>query len=95
MQNGFKKDTPTTDNTFILNGIIEKQKALKKPLYVCFVDFKSAFDMINRKALLYKMANQHIGGNFFKIIRSMLNKAKGRVKLDSELGELIENTQGV
>ena len=95
MQNGFKKDTPTTDNTFILNGIIEKQTSLKKPLYVCFVDFKSAFDLINRKALLYKMENQNIRGNFFKTIRSMLNNAKTRVKWDSELGEIIENTQGV
>ena len=29
LQNGFNKDTPVTDNVFILNGIIEKYKALK------------------------------------------------------------------
>ena len=95
MQNGFKKDTPATDNTFILNGIIEKYKVTKKPLYVCFVDFKSAFDFVNRKALLYKLASQNITGRFFKIIRSMLTKSKCRVKWDSELGEILDNVQGV
>ena len=58
MQNGFKPDARTTDNTFILNGIIEKYTALKRPLYICFVDFKSAFDHVNRQALLFKLTNQ-------------------------------------
>ena len=80
LQNGFKKDTPVTDNIFNLNGILEKQKALKKPLYVCFVDFKSAFDLVNRQALFYKLKCQDIKGNFYKVIRSMLTKAKSRVK---------------
>ena len=75
-QNGFKKDTPVTDNIFILNGIIEKQKANKKPLYICFVDFKSAFDLINRQALFYKLRKNDIQGKFYKIIRSMLKNAK-------------------
>ena len=94
-QNGFKKDTPVTDNIFILNGIIEKYKACKKTLYICFVDFKSAFDVIDRQALLYKLQKQDIKGNFYRILRSMLTKAKSRVKWDSKIGELFNNLYGV
>ena len=42
---------------FILNGIIDKCKAKGRPLYTCFVDFKSVFDLITRSALLFKLMN--------------------------------------
>ena len=87
-QNRFKKDCPVTDNIFILNGIIEKQKALKKPLYICFVDFKSAFDLITREALFYKLRKNDINGKFYRIIRSMLVNAKSGVKWDGRSGEI-------
>ena len=59
-QNGFKDGHCTLDNVFILNGIIEKHKALKRPLYICYIDFKSAFDYVNRHALLYKLLNRGV-----------------------------------
>ena len=95
MQNGFKKDVPVTDNVFILNGIIEKSNAEKKPLYICFVDFNLAFDLINRQALFYKLRKQDIKGRFYKIIRNMLINAQSRVKWDSKLGSIIDNLYGV
>ena len=95
MQNGFKKDAPVTDNVFILNGIIEKTKAEMKPLYICFVDFKSAFDLVNRQALFYKLRKQDIKGKFYKIIRSMLMNAKSKVKWNANLGNIVDNLYGV
>ena len=56
-QNGFKPNSCAIDNIFLLNGIIDKCKANGRPLYTCFIDFKSAFDLINRSALLYKLLN--------------------------------------
>ena len=52
---GFMKGCKTTDNIFILNGIIERQLILGQPLLVCFVDFSKAFDLINRNILFYKL----------------------------------------
>ena len=95
LQNGFNKNAPVTDNIFILNGIIEKYKVTKKPLYICFVDFKSAFDLVNRQALFYKLKKQDIKGKFYRIIKSMLSKAKSRVKWDKNLGDIIDNLYGV
>ena len=54
-QNGFKMGSQSTDNLFILNSILEKYEANKRPLYICYLDFKSAFDYINRHALLFKL----------------------------------------
>lgn len=95
LQNGFKPDAQTTDNLFILNAILEKYRALKRPVYVCFVDFKSAFDYVNRHALLYKLLQRGMGGKLFNILRDLFNKAKSRVKWNDTLGDLFENIYGV
>lgn len=94
-QNGFKQGVQSTDNLFILNSIIEKYEAKKAPLYICFVDFKSAFDHINRSALLYKLLTQGFHGKFFRILRSLFDNTKSRVKWDNQIGELFENVYGV
>ena len=57
-QYGFKRGTKSTDNLFILNGVVENYQAQKRPVYMCFVDFKSAFDYIIRHALLFKLISQ-------------------------------------
>ena len=46
-QNGFKKGSRTVDHVFILTTFIDKcVKKLKSPLYVCFVDFRKAYDSV-------------------------------------------------
>ena len=94
-QNGFNEGARATDNIFILNGIIEKYQNLKKPLYICYVDFKSAFDLINRKALLYKIMKKQYGGKMYDIIKSMFNKSKSQVKWNGEIGDIFDNEHGV
>ncbi|MEW8544065.1 MAG: reverse transcriptase family protein [Candidatus Thiodiazotropha sp.] len=71
-QIGFKKGCRTADHMFILTTLIDKYvKKLKSPLYVCFVDFKKAYDSIWRQALLYKLLMVNINGLFFNILKSM------------------------
>ena len=83
------------DNIFILNGIIDKCKEIGRPLFACFVDFKSAFDLINRSALLYKLMNQGSNGKFLAVMKSMFRNATSRVKWGGHLGEIFENIYGV
>ena len=70
-QTGFRTKCRTTDNIFILNAIIEKQRAFKKPLYTCFIDFTKAFDYINRDALCQKLLKRGIDGPILGTIKSM------------------------
>ena len=94
-QFGFKEKHGAVDNAFILDSIIEINKARGRPTYVCYIDLKSAFDMILRAALLWKMRKQGIKGKFFAIISSMFKKAKSSVKWAGQLGETFENICGV
>ena len=43
---GFRKNMGAVDNIFIVHGLINKFIGEKKKLYVCFVDFTKAFDLL-------------------------------------------------
>ena len=92
---GFKKKHGSIDNAYILDSIIDICKARGRPTYVCYIDLKSAFDMIIRAALLFKLRRQGIKGKFFSLINSMFKKATSTVKWDGQLGETFENICGV
>jgi len=47
-QYGFRKNRSTNDAIYILRHILEKEK---RPLYLCFIDLKAAYDWIPREAL--------------------------------------------
>ena len=54
-QNGFRKGRSTIDNIYILNHCVRRTLQDGKHLYTCFVDFKAAFDTVNRKKLFSRM----------------------------------------
>ena len=76
-QGGFRKNFRTSDNIFILHSLIQKYGTnKKKKLFICFIDFKQAFDSIDRQKLLYKLASLEIRGKFFQIIKNLYKDAK-------------------
>ena len=52
---GFLPGHRTSDNLFILQGLIQRQLCIGSNFVVCFVDFAKAFDLINRHILFYKI----------------------------------------
>ena len=50
-QNGFRPNRSCSDNTFILNTILELNKSRKKLSYLLFVDLKEAYDRVDRNIL--------------------------------------------
>ncbi len=92
---GFKKGSMTADNLFILNGIIEKYRILKKPLYVCFVDFKRAFDCIHRVIMFAKLIKDGFSGKILDVLISMYFKTSSSVKWKGMLSGFFPETMGV
>ena len=56
-QNGFRKNRSTIYHISTLTNLIESRKLVKKSNFVCFVDFRKAYDVINRTLLWTKQAN--------------------------------------
>ena len=92
---GFLKGRRTSDNIFILNGLIQKQLLLGKRLYVCFVDFSSAFDKINRYILFQKLIEHGWSGRIIDTLRDLYKKTHFRIKKGGKISPIIENIMGV
>ena len=60
-QAGFRKSYRTTDHILTLHAIVEHfLNVKKKPLYVCFVDFKKAFDKVSHPILWKKLISYQV-----------------------------------
>ena len=92
---GFLKGRRTSDNIFILKGLIQKQLLLNKKLFICFVDFSKAFDLISRCILFYKLMKGGWHGRVIETFRDLYSKTQFRVKSNGKLSSLIENKLGV
>jgi hypothetical protein len=76
-QFGFQTGWSTSDATFALQSLITQKLNTKQCLYCCFIDYKKAFDTINRDkfscrtvvwlkiTLLWRNLEIHCGTNIF------------------------------
>ena len=95
-QGGFRGGYRTTDHIFILKTLLNKYlHKLKNKLFVCFVDFKKAFDSVDRKALFQKLEKKGIGGNFLKIIKDMYSNTLYSCKFGDSYTDPFLATLGV
>ncbi len=92
---GFKKGSRTSDNLFIMNGIIQKYKTLGVPIYICFVDFKRAFDCINRLFLFAKLHRDGFSGKLLDILFDMYTKTQSKIKWKGFLSKVFQDKFGV
>ena len=64
----FRKNFRTSDLVFTIKTIINKYLKENKKLYLCFVDFRKAYDSIWREALFYKLSAYYdVSANFINI----------------------------
>ena len=95
-QFGFKKGSSTVDAVFVLYMYSLIEHFIKhKRLYVAFVDLKKFFDSINRNSLLYKLFKQGFQGKILRVIKSMYENVKSRVKHCGNMSKLFEYSLGL
>jgi hypothetical protein len=92
---GFKKGSQTTDNMFILTSCIQKQQVMKRPLYIAFIDFRKAFDLVDRTLLFEKLNKNGKGGKLLKVIQDMYSKTRSHIKLNGVITDAFEESIGV
>ena len=94
-QIGFRKNHRTADHIFVLKTILDSLYQSKKKLYVCFVDFKKAYDSIWRKGLFYKLIKCGLSKTFITILNNMYDKVRSCVKTSEGLTNFFESKAGV
>ena len=90
-QFGFKPGYGTTDAIFSLHTVISKVLSSKKKLYCCVVDYRKAFDSVNRYKLLFKLARSGITGKLYGIIKSMYESLKSSEKFQCQFSQFFDS----
>jgi hypothetical protein len=91
-QIGFRAKCRTSDHIFVLKALMDSFKSQKKPLYMCFIDLKKAFDSISHPCLLYKLLKMNMNGRLYTIIKNMYSKTILQVNTGQGLtGEFTSN----
>ena len=94
-QFGFKPGVGTNDAIFALHGIIKQTLSKKRKLYCCFVDYRKAFDSVNRNKLFLKLSRSGVTGKLLNILKSLYKSLKSCVRYKSELSDFFSCSQGL
>ena len=92
-QFGFREGRNTIDCIYILQSLIER--SLSKKLYCAFVDYKMAFDLVNREELWFKLTNNAVSTKMLNILKAMYTNTKLCASRFSSLSEFFESNIGV
>ena len=84
-QNGFRKDRSCIDHIFVLNSIIKNRMNQGRSTFAAFIDFKKAFDFVDRELLLLKLMDNGIHGNIYQSIKSLYHGTSACVRLNGQL----------
>ena len=94
-QAGFRKGRGCADQIFTLRRVMEQARVKRVALSMCFVDFKAAYDSLNRGALWKIMRSYGVSDKICKLIRALYGSSKSAVRVDGELSEWFDIKTGV
>ena len=95
-QSGFRKGHSTMDHVFALHCLIDVYlQRKKKELFCAFIDYKKAFDSVQRGLLWGKLLNFGVNGKVLHVIRDMYAKAKSCVKTRHGLSQFFVSNVGL
>ena len=94
-QAGFRRNRSTVDQIFTLRQAMEKCYEYNTDLHMLFVDFKQAFDSINRKKLLEYLSKKGLPTKMCKLIKMVFEGTKAKVLVGGKTGEHFHLQKGV
>ena len=94
-QAGFRDGFSTIDHIFALNSIIELYMSKRKKLFCAFIDYKKAFDLVDRTSLWCKLISEGVNGKILNVIFNLYKNAKSCVMLNRKTSKFFNCNVGV
>ena len=94
-QNGFRKDRSCGDHLYGLTSIVRNRMNKKMDTFAAFIDFRKAFDFVDRNLLLYKLLKMNITGCFYEAVKSLYKNTSCCVSVCNNMTSWFETMQGV
>jgi hypothetical protein len=82
-QNGFRKQKSTIDHVSTLTNIIQTRKCKKLSTFCSFIDFRKAYDSIDRNILWNKLSNNGISGRMLNAVKSLYCNVSSCVQVNN------------
>ena len=61
---------------FVLVSVLRNRKELGKETFLAFIDYKKAFDSVERNLLLYKLGKMGVNGRIYNAISSLYSNPR-------------------
>lgn len=94
-QCGFKKGKSTTDHIHTLRQLMKKYYEYNKDLHMLFVNFKQAYDCINREQLWTTLRNFGIPDKLVRLVQMCNEQTYCKVRFCGELSTMFECKTGL
>ncbi|CAG2209988.1 unnamed protein product [Mytilus edulis] len=94
-QNGFRGGRSTIDHLSTLTSIIETRKLRKLSTFAVFVDFKKAYDTVNRNLLFNDLNDLGISKHFLCVIKAIYSQVECAIKLNGHMTEWFSVNSGL
>ena len=79
------KDKGTKNAIFVLRMMSEQAIQMQQTIYLCFIEWKKAFDSVNYKKLLQLLNKIIIDSKDFRLIQALYYEQTANVKIDNDV----------
>jgi len=94
-QNGFRRGRGTLSQILAIRRILEEMRKLNKDAFICFVDFKKAFDSISREKMFEILKLYGIPDKIISAIKALYVSTKAKVISTDGDSEIFDILAGV
>jgi exonuclease III len=94
-QGGFRARRSTIDQALAFHEILKSRQEEKKKTYVCFIDFRKAFDTVWHDGLWKRLWDSGIRGKAWRIIKNLYKNIQAQVLVGDAKTKSVRMRQGV
>jgi hypothetical protein len=94
-QSGFTAGRSTCDAILALRLLSDLHREFNRPLYVAYVDLKSAFDSVDREALWKAVRGIGVPSIILNLIQDLYSNTSSRIRVGRDLSEPFSTGSGV
>lgn len=94
-QAGFRRGRGCIDNIFTLRQVLELRHVYRRPTIAVFLDFKGAFDSVDRYSLMNTLIMKGVPEKYVNILRALYAHTSGCVRVYGQLSNNFPTVSGV
>ena len=94
-QAGFRPGRGCIDHIFTLRQVLEQRSIYKRETIAVFLDFKGAFDSVDRVALLESLGRRGMPQKYVNILTALYSHSSAQVRVYNELSAPFNTKSGV